>query len=60
MAHTKLKSTTEIKINFHPSELNFDSTLEESKRNTEKYLNSNELLEDDVMISKKNRNFIIV
>ena len=50
MAHTKLKSTTELKINFDPSELKFESAPEESKKKAEQYISSDQLADGDIMM----------
>ena len=55
MGHTRLKPTREIKIDFHPSELDEGLVPEESKRKAKEYLTSNKLAEDDIMIMFDNK-----
>jgi hypothetical protein len=50
MGHTRLKPTREIKIDFHPSELDVSIVPEESKKKAKEYLTSKKLAEDDIMI----------
>lgn len=50
MAHIRLKPTREIKIDFHPSELDNSIIPEESKKKAKEYLNSKKLSENDIMI----------
>lgn len=50
MGHTRLKPTREIKIDFHPSELDNIIVPEESKVKAKEYLASKKLAEDDIMI----------
>lgn len=50
MGHIRLKSTREIKINFHPSELDDTIVPGESKKKAKEYLSSKKLTEDDVML----------
>ncbi|TPD73751.1 hypothetical protein [Flavobacterium microcysteis] len=50
MGHPKLKATREIKIDFHPSELDDTIVPEESKVKAKDYLTSKKLAEDDIML----------
>lgn len=50
MGHIKIKPTTEIKIDFNPSELNDLLIPEESKIKSSTYLNSKKLAKDDIMM----------
>jgi hypothetical protein len=47
MGHIRLKPTREIKINFHPSELDDSTVPEESKKTSRDYLTSEKLAENE-------------
>ncbi|WP_417352600.1 hypothetical protein [Flavobacterium alkalisoli] len=47
MGHIKLKPTTEIKINFHPSEIKDEIIPEESKKIAQEYLSSDKTSDDN-------------
>lgn len=55
MGHIKLKPSKEIKIDFHPSELDNIEIPEESKKTASEYIKSKELSEDDLIIMLEDR-----
>lgn len=58
MGHTRLKANREIKLNFHPSELNDSLAPEDSKKYAREYLTSKKLAEDenfDIMLMLENK-----